>query len=88
MKPLSEWTTNDLLYAVNVNRRDDLLAELLRREREAMRERCAEVCDRVAEEKHSLAVSMSDAGVGEMARREYGGQSGAQICAHVIRGLQ
>ena len=43
MKPLTEWTTDELrgeLYDCG-SQFDEALAELLRREREAMKERCA-----------------------------------------------
>lgn len=49
MKPLTEWTTeeiNDLLQSWdNHDRLVELLAELLRRERAAERERCAKECE-------------------------------------------
>jgi hypothetical protein len=45
MKPMSEWTRDELLVCVYESHphAGSAMSELLRREREAMRERCAEV---------------------------------------------
>jgi hypothetical protein len=49
-QPLSEWTRDELLVCVYESHphAGSAMTELLRREREAMRERCADECRKVA----------------------------------------
>jgi hypothetical protein len=56
VKPLTEWTTDDLRYSVFWGEsRDESLAELIRRAEAAMKEKCAAECDTVAIEAESGA---------------------------------
>lgn len=106
MKPLSEWAEEDLIAELThprasgphqSDRRAAALAELLRRERYAMKGRCADAIAVLVKKYADAAATLPESGVDEFGEwrngpvwtpQMDGTWSGLQIAEGVIRGMQ